>query len=67
MAVEQSIKNLLLSGPPGCGQTTVILRLLEGLRDLRLACFSQPEISEQPFPSRAGVRSPYMSGRGPAK
>jgi predicted ATPase with chaperone activity len=32
-----SPKNLLLTGPPGCGKTTVICRVIELLDDLRLA------------------------------
>jgi nucleoside-triphosphatase THEP1 len=36
----ESIKAILLSGPPGCGKTTVIRRLVERLGDLRLAGFS---------------------------
>ncbi len=32
-------KNLLLTGPPGCGRTTVLERVVEHLGDLRLAGF----------------------------
>jgi nucleoside-triphosphatase THEP1 len=35
-----TIESILLSGPPGCGKTTVIRRLVERLGDLRLAGFS---------------------------
>lgn len=38
--------NLLLTGPPSCGKTTAILRLVERLPDLRLAGFYTQEIRE---------------------
>jgi nucleoside-triphosphatase len=44
MALERSITNFLLSGPPGCGKTTVLRRLAERLGDLRLAGFYTQEI-----------------------
>jgi DNA replication protein DnaC len=34
--METQCKNLLLTGPPGCGKTTVICGLIERLGDLRL-------------------------------
>src|SRR5271169_3686055 len=37
---------LLLTGPPSCGKTTVILRLAELLRDLRLAGFYTRELRQ---------------------
>lgn len=40
------MKNLLLTGPPSCGKTTAILRLVERLPDLRLAGFYTQEIRE---------------------
>jgi nucleoside-triphosphatase len=39
-------KNLLLTGPPGCGKTTVLKRVLEHLGDLRLAGFLTLELRE---------------------
>lgn len=39
-------KNTLLTGPPACGKTTAILRLVERLSDLRLAGFYSREIRE---------------------
>ena len=39
-----SATNLLLTGPPGCGKTTVIRRVLEQLRERRLAGFYTQEI-----------------------
>jgi len=47
MAVAQSIKNLLLTGPPGCGKTTVLRRLVERLGGLRLAGFYTQELRAQ--------------------
>jgi nucleoside-triphosphatase len=61
MAVVQSIKNLLLSGPPGCGKTTVIRRLLERLPDLRLAGFYTKEMRERG--QRVGFEIIGLSGR----
>ena len=37
-------KNVLLMGSPGCGKTTVILRLVDLARDLRLAGFHTQEL-----------------------
>jgi nucleoside-triphosphatase len=39
-------KNLLLTGLPGCGKTTVIRRVIERLGSLRLAGFFTQEIRE---------------------
>jgi nucleoside-triphosphatase len=40
------LKNLLLTGSPGCGKTTVLKLVLEHLGDLRLAGFLTLEIRE---------------------
>jgi nucleoside-triphosphatase len=40
-------KNLLLTGSPGCGKTTVLERVLAHLGDLRLAGFLTRELREQ--------------------
>jgi nucleoside-triphosphatase len=40
-------KNLLLTGSPGCGKTTVLKRVLAHLGDLRLAGFLTRELREQ--------------------
>ncbi len=39
-------KNLLLTGSPGCGKTTVLKRVAEHLGDLRLAGFLTLELRE---------------------
>ena len=39
-----SAKNLLLTGPPGCGKTTVVCRVIERLHGRRLAGFYTREI-----------------------
>ncbi len=39
-------KKLLLTGPPGCGKTTVVDRLADRLADLRLAGFYTAEIRQ---------------------
>jgi len=44
--MDRSPKNLLLTGPPGCGKTTVIRRFIERLGDLRLAGFYTQEIRQ---------------------
>src|SRR6516165_891676 len=41
------LKNLLLTGAPGCGKTTVLERVAERLGDLRLAGFVARELREQ--------------------
>jgi nucleoside-triphosphatase len=61
MALEQSRDNLLLTGPPGCGKTTVTRGLVERLGDLRLAGFYTREIREQG--QRVGFEAVSLSGR----
>ena len=61
MALEGSIKNCLLTGPPGCGKTTAIRRLVEQLGDLRLAGFYTQEIREQG--QQLGFEAVSLSGR----
>jgi nucleoside-triphosphatase len=42
--MPSSVKNVLLTGVPGCGKTTVVRRVIERLRDLRLAGFYTQEL-----------------------
>jgi nucleoside-triphosphatase THEP1 len=53
-------KNLLLTGAPGCGKTTVLKRTLEHLRDLRLAGFLTVELREHG--QRVGFEAVGLSG-----
>ena len=43
---QSRVKNLLLTELPGCGKTTVLLRVIEQLEDMRLAGFYTEEIRE---------------------
>jgi nucleoside-triphosphatase len=60
MVLKQSIKNYMLTGPPGCGKTTFICPLAEHLHDLRLAGFFTQEIREQR--QRVGLEAVSLSG-----
>ena len=53
--------NLLLTGLPGCGKTTVVRRLLERLEGLRLAGFYTEEIREHG--RRLGFNAVGLGGR----
>jgi nucleoside-triphosphatase len=53
-------QNFLLTGPPGCGKTTVLRRVVELLGDLRLAGFYTEEIRERG--RRVGFRAAGLNG-----
>ena len=55
------LKNLLLTGAPGCGKTTVLKRVAEHLNDLRLAGFLTLELREQG--QRVGFEAVGLNGR----
>jgi nucleoside-triphosphatase len=55
------MKNLLLTGSPGAGKTTVLKNTLEHLRDLRLAGFLTLELREQGH--RVGFEAVGLGGR----
>ena len=54
-------KNLLLTGAPACGKTTVVRRVAERLGDLRLAGFLTLELREHG--QRVGFEAIDLSGR----
>ena len=58
--MKPTAKNLLLTGPPACGKTTVIRRLIERLTDLRLAGFYTQELREHG--QRVGFEAVGLSG-----
>ena len=53
-------KNILLTGLPGCGKTTVISRIVDRLAQLRLAGFYTREIRE--FGNRRGFEAVGLRG-----
>jgi nucleoside-triphosphatase len=54
-------KNLLLTGAPGCGKTTVLRRVAERLGDLRLAGFLTVELREHG--ERVGFETIDLNGQ----
>ncbi|OAI48234.1 hypothetical protein AYO44_07685 [Planctomycetaceae bacterium SCGC AG-212-F19] len=64
----------MLTGPPGCGKTTVILRLAELLRGLRLAGFYTRELRQhgervgfEAVGVSSGLRSPMAHVKFPSR
>jgi len=55
------IKNLLLTGPPGCGKTTLVRRVVSEIGDLPMAGFYTEEIRERG--ERAGFALVGLEGR----
>jgi len=53
--------NLLLTGPPGCGKTTVIRQVIERLNDVRLAGFYIQEMRKHG--QRVGFEAIGLGGR----
>ena len=64
LSIPESVtrfKNLLLTGAPGCGKTTVLERVAEHLADLRLAGFLTVEVREHG--QRVGFEAIGLGGR----
>ncbi|HXW98381.1 MAG TPA: nucleoside-triphosphatase [Methanomicrobiales archaeon] len=55
------IKNLLVTGPPGCGKTTLVRHIVSGLGDLPMAGFYTEEIREKG--ERVGFALVGLDGR----
>jgi nucleoside-triphosphatase len=58
---SSAIKNLFLTGAPGCGKTTVLERVVEQLGDLRLAGLLTMELREHG--QRVGFEAVGLGGR----
>jgi nucleoside-triphosphatase len=54
-------RKILLTGPPGCGKTTVVRHMIERMDDRRLAGFYTEEIREQG--QRVGFEAVSMGGQ----
>jgi nucleoside-triphosphatase len=59
--VASASKNILLTGPPGCGKTTAIRRLIDRLGELRLRGFFTDELCEHG--QRVGFEAVGLSGQ----
>ena len=55
-------KNLLVTGPPGCGKTTLVRKIVQDLRGLPMAGFYTEEIREGR--ERVGFALVSLDGRG---
>jgi len=60
-AIDPSARNILLTGPPACGKTTAIRRLIERLADVHLAGFYTQELREHG--QRVGFEAVGLSGQ----
>jgi nucleoside-triphosphatase len=56
------VKHLLLTGAPGCGKTTLVCRIIEQLRDLRLSGFYTQELRGEGG-RRIGFQAVGLNGR----
>lgn len=59
--LDETCKNMLLTGSPGCGKTTVVLRLTERMGNRRLAGFYTQELREQG--QRVGFEAVGLAGQ----
>jgi nucleoside-triphosphatase len=59
--MERLSNHLLLTGPPGCGKTTVIHKVIERLENLRLAGFYTQEVRERG--QRVGFEAVGLAGQ----
>jgi nucleoside-triphosphatase len=60
-ALPLTAKNVLVTGAPGCGKTTVLRRMAERLADLRLAGFLTLELRERG--QRVGFEAIDLNGQ----
>jgi nucleoside-triphosphatase len=56
------VRHLLLTGPPGCGKTTLVCGVIGKLRDLRLAGFTTQEVRSADG-RRVGFQAIGLNGR----
>jgi nucleoside-triphosphatase len=58
--MQKKKRNILLTGPPGCGKTTVIIKLAELLKEKKIAGFYTQEIRSKG--SRSGFKVKTFGG-----